>query len=296
VVTEETFDTVGLLFADEDAAEKRQPLGGYEFQVPDESQTERVKTFVTQDSEEESREETPEEENLAETLLAGEAVKARRRLSNWAYLMLLGLFVVGGTILFKISRGDEPRVPPPRSGQPAVVKPADPVTVTDQTADQATEEISPRPVEPPVIAAALPQASTTSPSPDPAKPVQEEKTQPAPTAEVQPPVDPWQLIRAGRYEDAGQVWAEQMRRQEVKFSILLELDCQIESVQHAIGQFADTRDLFLLNRRRGERACYLVMWGRFQDEASANSAYSSIPAYFTRQEHPPKVIALAPYL
>lgn len=286
-VTEEAFDTVGLLFADEEQTEKKPPPVSYQFQMPDESETARTKAFVAQEAAEETPE-TEEEENLADTLLDGMGDKSRRRLSNWTYLMILGILIVGGTVLFMLSRGSEPARQPLSKEVPIQTRPSEPLAETPDTPQQMTpiETVAPPPV---VMEQPVQEKEAVPPPPVVQKPV----AQPDLPSEAQ---DPWMLTRKGRYQDAGTVWAEQMRRQGVLFSILLELDCQVESVQHALKQFTDTRDLFLLNRRRGGQNCYLVMWGRFQDEKSAAAAYPSIPAYFTSQENPPKIIALGPYL
>ncbi|MBN1197523.1 MAG: hypothetical protein JXA62_08970, partial [Candidatus Aminicenantes bacterium] len=106
---------------------------------------------------------------------------------------------------------------------------------------------------------------------------------------------PLQSLRNGRYHEAAQTWRSQMADEMSGFSILLELDCLPASVGAAFSRIHEPDRFFLLPRKRGDRTCYLVMWGRFSSEDSARKALSSLPAYFLNQDPPAKVIDLATY-
>ncbi len=279
---EESFDTVGLLFSEEKEEVK-------EIHIPDPSL-----------EEPETAEETEETDELTDTVFP-DADRSRRRLGNWIYLLVLGILIVGGTVLILITRGGEAQLskPPeaaavrekkPEPGQPKIIemKPA----VRKDTADV--------PIEPATEDRKIVVSDNTGTSPQIEK-KEPDRLEPRKADAENESVskgagDPWGLLQDGQYEEAGKIWAGRIRSEGVQYSILLELDCLVESVQDAIRQFDDTSGLFILNRRRGGRNCYLVMWGRFQDEATANAAFGTLPAYFQQQAHKPKVILLAPYL
>ena len=103
-------------------------------------------------------------------------------------------------------------------------------------------------------------------------------------------------FREGKFTAAGNEWKEAMKRAGIKYSILLELDCMKESVTNAYRQIALKDNFFILNRKRGGRNCYLVLWGTFAGSQEANAALKSIPNYFWEQDAPPTVIDLGPYL
>lgn len=305
---EEAFDTVGLLFADEKAKDEADDAQTYRFSSAAEEVT------LDEDESLAGTEESNDSE-LDDSLFAGENRK-NRRLGNWVFLLILAILITAGVILLMITRGEEAQLEkkttiPEKTAKNVLVEPH---SVRESGIDRSEPETQ----ETPPVAAAAPKQT------DPrfgdegreAKAgdrdeklvlmheVKREETQPPRSVPATPKgaageqktADPWSLFQAGRYQAAGRRWADRMRAEGIRYSILLELDCQVESVQEAARQFADPRDFFILNRRRGERNCFLVMWGRFRDQASADSVYQSVPEYFLKQENPPKVISLEPYL
>ncbi len=311
---EEAFDTVGLLFADEKGMDSSEPEDSYRFSsssqkmgmeenerqpatrdiapIKDEIPLSLLKKSapVVDDFPDESAQEGADD--LTDSLFPQDKVRTRR-LSNWIYLVVLGIMIVGGTVLIMITRGEESRIL------------TAPMTFEEATEKSKTERIEigrPEP-EDTAVTSPLPEEAVLSQSrPANVRPQEQKEATDAekpvliPMKEVKTSEDPWIFLHSGRFEDAGHLWSKQIKAEGVNYSILLELDCLIKSVQLAVGQFSDPKDLFILNRRHGERNCFLVMWGRFADQASAEAAYSAIPDYFLRQENPPKVIALAPYL
>ena len=84
---------------------------------------------------------------------------------------------------------------------------------------------------------------------------------------------------------------------QVKYSILLEMDCLKASVRIAYGQMTDKENFFLLNKTsRDGRRCWLVLWGKYRTQDEAALGMKLVPEYFTKQSNPPSVIELEPYL
>jgi len=106
----------------------------------------------------------------------------------------------------------------------------------------------------------------------------------------------WQDFDRGDMRQAAELWRQELLQSDYRFSILLELDCQKESVRHAWGRILDKKEFFLLNRIRNDRICFLVFWGRFRTATEANRQLPLIPAYFHKQVNPPEVLELFPYL
>lgn len=129
------------------------------------------------------------------------------------------------------------------------------------------------------------------------------------TGEAQPPVTAppatssekgartaYDYMMEGSLTTAADVWKRQIIREKIRYSILLELDCQKESVLNAASQFSDKTAFFLLPRKTSSRLCYLVMFGRFKTQEEARKGLERVPAYFWKQPNPPQVIDVGVYL
>ena len=116
------------------------------------------------------------------------------------------------------------------------------------------------------------------------------------TGKRQPVVDILRVFRQGDYRKAGELWRTGVVGQGVKYAILLELDCQKQSVANAFKECKNSKSFYILNIRRGDKNCFLVLWGRYFSEAEANAALGLIPGYFVRQTPPARVIELQKYL
>ena len=103
-------------------------------------------------------------------------------------------------------------------------------------------------------------------------------------------------FKEGDLISAGRAWKDEITDREIKYSILLELDCMKESVMNAYRTIQAKRDFFILNRKMGERNCFLVLWGKFFSKEEASASMKSIPDYFWKQQSPPRVIELSQYL
>jgi hypothetical protein len=108
--------------------------------------------------------------------------------------------------------------------------------------------------------------------------------------------DARKAFASGKFNTAGNLWRQEIANGKINFSILLEMDCLEQSVQSAYRQITDKENFFILNRVKDGRTCWLVLWGKFrtQDEAAQN--LKLIPEYFLKQNNPPTVIELEPYL
>ncbi len=104
------------------------------------------------------------------------------------------------------------------------------------------------------------------------------------------------FFKEGNLKEAGNAWNAEVKKTGVKFAILLEMDCLKESVVNAYLRSDSRENFYVLNRKLGDRDCYLVLWGRFYTKEEAADVLKNIPQYFWQQEHPPEVISLATYL
>jgi len=111
-----------------------------------------------------------------------------------------------------------------------------------------------------------------------------------------PATDPRQSLLRGDLSAAARIWKEQVSRRGIQYSILLELDCLKESVLKAYEKMERNPGFFILPQKRESKTCYLVLYGRYMDEISAEKALQEIPDYFFLQQNPPVIIPLVRYL
>jgi hypothetical protein len=103
-------------------------------------------------------------------------------------------------------------------------------------------------------------------------------------------------FREGNMITAGDIWKQELINAGIKYSILLELDCQKESVIGAFDRVEAKEGFFILNKPSQGRACFLVMWGKYQTGQEAAAGLKLIPRYFWQQPNPPEVIDVTKYL
>lgn len=103
-------------------------------------------------------------------------------------------------------------------------------------------------------------------------------------------------FKEGKFKMAADQWRKIIIDKKIEYSILLELDCVKESVLNAYSRIEKKDDFFILNRRMGNRICFLVLWGRFKTQSDADEAIKLVPRYFWDQSNPPQVIKLSKYL
>jgi hypothetical protein len=104
------------------------------------------------------------------------------------------------------------------------------------------------------------------------------------------------LFKEGDFHKACDAWKTDIKRNGISHSILLELDCQKESVINAYNRVDRKDQFFILKRKLENRICYLVFWGRFRSGQEATDSLNRVNSYFWGQASPPKVMSLAQYL
>ena len=232
--------------------------------------------------------------------------KAKSRTPSVLLLTVLLVAAIVGAFLW-LSRGKES--PAPETTKPAAARKAPPAARPGKQA--AAPDADGAAVAGPKEAVAGEAPAAGSPTPAAAQepvagPPRTEPPQGAPAATpVKAPAasamakeaDAGRRFAAGNFRAAGDIWRGIMLETNVKFSILLEMDCLKASVRTAYGQLTDKEGFFLLNKTsRDGRACWLVLWGRYRTAAEAALGMALVPEYFKRQSDPPSVLELGPYL
>jgi len=105
----------------------------------------------------------------------------------------------------------------------------------------------------------------------------------------------FKYFKQGDLEAAGRAWKTEIAPSGARYTVLLEMDCLKESVINAFLRIDDKTGFFLLNRDRGSRTCFMVMFGRYADQTEASQALRTLPAYFRQQQHPPVIVGLKQY-
>jgi len=169
-------------------------------------------------------------------------------------------------------------------------------------------EPQPLPRRPPVrVARKTAKPQTTAPAVEPAA-IAKDTTAPALKKDAQTDAETplsaaddqagsgSQAFASGNFTVAGNLWRRELVAGEIRFSILLEMDCVEDSVNYAYEQITGKENFFILNHVKNGRNCWLVLWGKFrtQDEAAQN--LKLVPEYFFKQSAPPLVIELEQYL
>ncbi len=126
--------------------------------------------------------------------------------------------------------------------------------------------------------------------------VEEEKKSPEEKPKLPPGKSATVYFREGNMITAGDIWKQELINAGIKYSILLELDCQKESVIGAFDRVEAKEDFFILNKPSQSRTCFLVMWGKYQTRQEAAVGLKLIPQYFWQQPNPPEVIDVTKYL
>lgn len=103
-------------------------------------------------------------------------------------------------------------------------------------------------------------------------------------------------FREGSMITAGDIWKQELINAGITYSILLELDCQKESVVGAFNRLEAQENFFILNKPSRDRTCFLVLWGKYRNRQEAEDDLKTIPRYFWQQPNPPEVIDVTKYL
>lgn len=253
----------------------------------------------------------PEETISTSSFTAGNQSQEKKRfnLFNFALILVFLILVFGGIILLLL---------PWLEGDETAEKNAKKVN----SADIITLEETPK--TPKIIypngskedVADTQNADDKQTTPDPAKPEKNVDNKEKPVKEKpvkeklkiesakKPDSMPFQTVpgksplayfNEGNFITAADVWKKELMNAGIKYSIMLEMDCQKESVYHAYNLMKKHKDFFILNRNVGKKVCYLVMWGKFFTEAEASKVVKRVPNYFWKQKDPPEIIELQKY-
>jgi len=235
----------------------------------------------------------------------GPVEEKKSRQFNFMILFVVLILVIGG-IIFLLLLPDDARTGTATGGAtPATEKRVEPVA-EKKIADPSEEEQEPEPIEVEMEKTAAAKAAgegrdTTRRVSEPAtektraeKPVVERKSPPPPAARDGDSV--MTRFKNGDFRGASELWRLMAKSQAATHTILLELDCQKESVFNAYNRIDEKEQFFILERERDGRTCWLVCWGRFLSQAEAESGLRRVPPYFFQQSHPPQVVPLSQYL
>ncbi len=102
-------------------------------------------------------------------------------------------------------------------------------------------------------------------------------------------------IRAGRLQQAAQVYRRYFRNHPAKYSISLEVACQPQTVMRAFSEVDPAGKMFILPARLGERSCFAVLWGTYRTIREAKDGKASVPSFFTSQTTP-RIVGLFRYM
>ena len=246
----------------------------------------------------EAKEEAPEVPEARETEKARPNLhpflKPEKPKPHWrsvTFLSILVAAVLVGLFLWFTRSGKKPEeAAPPAAPRTARQRPAPQkaVPVEEKTGTQAGSAS--------VASAKTEPLPADSPATEKARPA-ELGTPPAAGAASAGEAQARQRFASGNFRAAGDLWRQEIRAAQFKFSILLELDCLKDSVRGAYRQLDDKNNFFLLNKSSREgRSCYLVLWGRYRTADEAALGMKQIPDYFMKQSNPASVIELEPYL
>ncbi len=167
------------------------------------------------------------------------------------------------------------RVPPPATPAPA---PA------------ATP--APAPIPAPAATTVPEPAQTAAPAAEPSKPPAEAPKAAAPAAPAGPAsrTDRLKAIAKGDWPLVLRQGEEQRKALESRWTLRLEIACQVDTVQHAADLLKDQEpDIFVLPMAmRDGRTCYQVFLGSFASEPVARDAAKHLPAPFLAEGNRPK--------
>jgi len=225
-----------------------------------------------------------------DAMLRGEKSSRQGRQVNMLLILVVAILVTGGAIfLLLMSGGDEmPSASTPGPAEKTLTQKAD--TVGKSAPSEVIQVKEKASLQTAATGGEKKKEIAKTPGRTAAKP--DRSVTPPPTAAGP---DPMELLKRGRYTEAANRWRSRLSGNMAGYSILLELDCQTVSVGAAFNRIHNPESFFLLPRSRGDRTCYLVMWGRFESREEAATALKTLPAYFLNQDPPAKVVALSNY-
>ncbi|HEY6931159.1 MAG TPA: hypothetical protein VJA66_15910, partial [Thermoanaerobaculia bacterium] len=196
----------------------------------------------------------------------------------WILLAILAA-AVGTTVLVRSRGASRETQTTAMAPTPRRIRPSPAVS---PTAAPAALVASPLPSASPVPSPT--RAPSRAPTPRPGK------ATPAPAAPAP----------AGRSEGSREEWLARARNdkrkldadRKTRYSIQLELACEVPSLVEAWKHDRPAGSMWLLAVSRGGRDCFRVLWGRFPSIEAAKKAKTGAPAFFTTATNHPAVVAV----
>jgi hypothetical protein len=160
----------------------------------------------------------------------------------------------------------------------------------------------PTPIEPTKAPTRVPPTRVPA-RPEPTKPLPRapsEPTRPAAPARVPPPTAPPAAVAATRGELTRADWigrAERdkrsvAKRRDVRYSIQLELACELPTLGNALNWDRPPGTIWLATSSYQGRTCFRVLWGRYGSLAEARAAKTRVPEFFTVPGNHPTVVSV----
>lgn len=108
--------------------------------------------------------------------------------------------------------------------------------------------------------------------------------------------DALSYFNQGKYEIAAEIWKKELKKKNIRYTILLEYDMLKGSVFKAYKKTKDKNKFFIITKKKNNRIGFLVMWGMFDTEQDAVRALIELPVFFLNQKPSAKVIDLEQYI
>ncbi len=105
------------------------------------------------------------------------------------------------------------------------------------------------------------------------------------------------LIRNRRFSLAAKKYQLALKQINADYSILLEVDCLLDSVKNAYIRGSFSKKLFIIKRKVRGKSCYAVFWGLYKNQTEAEKELSLyVPSFFKRQSPKPSIVTIKKYL
>jgi hypothetical protein len=131
-------------------------------------------------------------------------------------------------------------------------------------------------------------------------PTRPEPTRPAAPARVPPPTAPPAAVATTRGELTRADWIRRAernkrsvaKRRDVRYSVQLELACELPTLQNALNWDRPPGTIWLVTSSYRGRTCFRVLWGRYGSLAEARAAKTRVPEFFTAPGNRPTVVSV----
>jgi hypothetical protein len=139
------------------------------------------------------------------------------------------------------------------------------------------------PVPPPAKPAPAKNAPVAPPAksvPEPAKPVPEKAASPSQGGD---------LLKQGKYPEAAQAFAGQLKGSKAEYTIDVEIACQPDTIVKGLTAAQGDPSFMILPYNFHGRSCYRVIWGTYKSRSEAEAALKKLPGHFLSDQQPPRV-------